>query len=444
MKAYDGTRKGNLLNHILVIMIAVFVALAGAFMAPSTAHAASTSPSGAETLTAGQWKSGRFTYTKPIYDYTGKVSSTYMAETKHYYKIRTGGTGTYTVKAEYTKFTGFSSGDTDSYGMTVKLLDNNYSEVQFSSVSAPPRYTHTTMKLLTGESGSMTYNNLKSNSDYYVLFNSDSGYNRNAMDYKVCYTTNATSSHSLAPVPVVTLDSAYISSRDKDNVYVSGTVSIAKGQCVGVFDSAGKVLYNYQQVGNSNGKESFRIKVFARDLADGTNTFVVKSMPVKNVINGSYVKYLTVVIGSDRSSNNNGNNTDGTSTYHTMYPVYHVAVGGSVYEIRKYKEIGGPCAVLIKAKNAKGVTIPATVKYGNTVYNVTGIQQGAFNDSKAKTVTVKTRFLTKKSVKNCFKGSKVKTVKVKVGNKALNKSFAKKYKKVFTKGNCGKKVKVKK
>ena len=63
MKAYEGTRKGNLLNHILVIMIAVFVALTGAFMAPSMAHAASTSPSGAESLTANQWKSGRFTYT---------------------------------------------------------------------------------------------------------------------------------------------------------------------------------------------------------------------------------------------------------------------------------------------------------------------------------------------------------------------------------------------
>lgn len=441
MKAYEGKRKGNLLNHILVIMIAVFVALTGAFMAPSMAHAASTSPSGAESLTAGQWKSGRFTYTKVTYG-NGKVNGTYMEDTKHYYKIHTGGTGTYTVKAEYTKFTGYTSNVTDSYGMTVKLLDNNYSEVQFSSVSAPPRYTHTTIKLLTGEAGSMTYNNLKSNSDYYVLFNSNSGYDRNAMDYKVCYTTSASSTPSTTiPTPVVTLDKSTINSNDKDSVYVSGTVNIARGQNIALFDANGKVAYNYQTVGNSNGKASFRIKVPARNLANGTNTFKVISMPIRNELNSSSPKALTVVIGSNQSSNNNGNNT---STGHTIYPVYHVAVGGSVYEIRQYKEIGGPCAVLIKAKNAKGVTIPATVKYGNTVYNVTGIQQGAFKGSKAKTVTVKTRFLTKKNVKNCFQGSKVKTVKVKVGNKALNKSFAKKYKKVFKKGNCGKKVKVKK
>ena len=167
MKAYDGTRKGNLLNHILVIMIAVFVALTGAFMAPSSAHAASTSPSGAESLTAGQWKSGRFTYTKVTYG-NGKVNGTYMAETKHYYKIHTGGAGTYTVKAEYTKFTGYQSGDTDSYGMTVKLLDSNYSEVKFSSISAPPRYTYTEARLHAGEAASMTYNNLKSNSTHKV------------------------------------------------------------------------------------------------------------------------------------------------------------------------------------------------------------------------------------------------------------------------------------
>ena len=51
--------------------------------------------------------------------------------------------------------------------------------------------------------------------------------------------------------------------------------------------------------------------------------------------------------------------------------------------------------------------------------------------------------MTKKSVKASLKGSKVKTVQVKVGSKKVNKKFVKKYKKIFTKKNAGKKVTVK-
>ena len=63
----------------------------------------------------------------------------------------------------------------------------------------------------------------------------------------------------------------------------------------------------------------------------------------------------------------------------------------------------------------------------------------AFNkDSKLKTLYIKyTTKLTKKGVKKSLKGSKVKTVKVK-------KSKVRKYRKLFTKKNCGRKVKVKK
>ncbi len=63
----------------------------------------------------------------------------------------------------------------------------------------------------------------------------------------------------------------------------------------------------------------------------------------------------------------------------------------------------------------------------------------AFNkDSKLKTLNIKkTTKLKKKGVKKALKGSKIKTVKVK-------KSKVRKYRKFFTKKNCGKKVKVKK
>ncbi|MGI6034158.1 MAG: hypothetical protein ACOX69_12125, partial [Coriobacteriales bacterium] len=75
--------------------------------------------------------------------------------------------------------------------------------------------------------------------------------------------------------------------------------------------------------------------------------------------------------------------------------------------------------------------------------NVKTIKKNAFKGSKAKTIVVKTKKLTKKSVKGSLKGSKVKTVKVNVGKTKVDKKYVKKYKKAFTKKNCGKKVTVK-
>ena len=95
------------------------------------------------------------------------------------------------------------------------------------------------------------------------------------------------------------------------------------------------------------------------------------------------------------------------------------------------------------ASAAKSVTVPATVKLSNgKTYKVTSIGAKAFG-KKVKTVTVKTKNLTKKTIKKALKSSKVKTVKVKVGSKSANKKFVKKYKKIFTKANAGKKVTVK-
>ena len=119
-----------------------------------------------------------------------------------------------------------------------------------------------------------------------------------------------------------------------------------------------------------------------------------------------------------------------------------------------------------KAKKVKTVTVnTATVsasaidkavkKAGGSKKYVTKIVLGskvkkikakAFSKySKVTSLEVKTKKLTKKSVKNSLKSSKVKTVKVKVAKKAAtNKKFVKKYKKIFTKKNAGKKVAVKK
>lgn len=70
------------------------------------------------------------------------------------------------------------------------------------------------------------------------------------------------------------------------------------------------------------------------------------------------------------------------------------------------------------------------------------INRNAFKGTNIRTVIVKTKKLKKAKVKNAFKGAKVTKVKVNVGSKKLNKKYVKKYKKIFTKKNVGKKVKV--
>ena len=116
-------------------------------------------------------------------------------------------------------------------------------------------------------------------------------------------------------------------------------------------------------------------------------------------------------------------------------------VGDNTYTVTS---ASAKTAAFTKAKKSKkSATVPATINVNGVELNVTSIAPKAFKGTKVKTLTVKSKKLTKKSVKGSLKGSKVKTVKVKVGKKKENKKYVKKYKKIFTKKNCGKKVKVK-
>ena len=107
-----------------------------------------------------------------------------------------------------------------------------------------------------------------------------------------------------------------------------------------------------------------------------------------------------------------------------------------------------PASVKIKGRVYKVTTVKAGAFKGNSIRNVTigknvkKISKNAFKGSKVTTVTVKTKLLKKAGVKGCLKGSRVKTIKVKVGSKSVNKKYIKKYKKIFTKKNAGKKVTV--
>lgn len=118
---------------------------------------------------------------------------------------------------------------------------------------------------------------------------------------------------------------------------------------------------------------------------------------------------------------------------------------GSTYNVNgaKYTVSDANSVLLKKAPDKKSFTIPAKVKIKGKTFYVTGIKAKAFKGLKTKTVTIKTKKLTKSSVKNSFKGSKVRTVKVKVGKKKENREYVKKYRKIFTKKNAGRKVTVK-
>ena len=135
-------------------------------------------------------------------------------------------------------------------------------------------------------------------------------------------------------------------------------------------------------------------------------------------------------------------------------------VGGSAYRI-----LNKNTAALVTAKNVKSFKLPASVKIKGKTFKVTQINANAFKGKKIRTVTVsknvktikanafkgskatkmivKTKKLTKKSVRKSLKGSKIKKIQVKVGKKAMNKKYVKKYKKIFTKKNAGKKASVK-
>lgn len=144
-----------------------------------------------------------------------------------------------------------------------------------------------------------------------------------------------------------------------------------------------------------------------------------------------------------------------------------VAVSGQAYQVTKAAAGKASGEVTFtKGTNARSVTVPDKVKLADgREYQVTVVAEGAFAGQNIRTVTiganvrtlmpgalsmckatkmiVKTKKLTKASVKGSLKGSKIKTVKVKVGKKKVNKKYVKKYRKYFTKKNAGKKAAVK-
>ena len=137
-----------------------------------------------------------------------------------------------------------------------------------------------------------------------------------------------------------------------------------------------------------------------------------------------------------------------------------ITVSGGTVNVLSFTE---KTAAFTKAKNKKSVVVPATVTIEGNTYRVTQIAENAFTGKNIRTVTIgknvevirnnafkgskvnklimKTKLLTKATVKGSLKKSKVNTIQIKVGSKKTNKTFKKLYKKYFAKSNSGKKVK---
>ena len=134
--------------------------------------------------------------------------------------------------------------------------------------------------------------------------------------------------------------------------------------------------------------------------------------------------------------------------------------GGNVYKVLSAT---AKTAALTKAANMNTATVPATAEVNGETLKITRINSGAFKGkkirkvivgknvkklsknalkgSKASAMIIRTKSLSKASVKGSLRGSKINSIKVKVGKKKENRKYVKKYKKIFTKKNAGRKVK---
>lgn len=403
--------------HIIAMMFAVMVMFS---IVP--AFAAGTSMGSAQSISIGQRVTGSF-----------RKDQTNVTQ---YYRFRTGSTSgaKYTLKAEFLSYISDATNDGLDFGLKDKNGNNIY---------APNGYSQSYYMFLSNDAGttkSLTYT-LNPNTDYYVWVENP-WIGMHAKSYAITVTSSGGSGTTTTSLvtPVLTLDRTSITSADKNSVYVTGSVSYSVGQYVGVYENGSNVCYNYTTLSNTGGRTSFRLQIPSRYLSDGTQKFTVKALPVKNVVNTSNTVTVTVTIGSGSSNTTNNNNGGETGRFIVGHKV---TVDGSRYDLISNPDGSDAKAVLIKAKNAGKVTIPAEISYYGKAYPVTSIREGAFSSNKTKTVTIRTMNLKKAEVRGSLSGSKVKTIKVKVGNKKQNKKFVKKYKKMFTKKNCGKKVKVK-
>ena len=243
------------------------------------------------------------------------------------------------------------------------------------------------------------------------------------------------------------------------------------------WNSGLEVYYDSSFTGKATGK----IALFMRDDVDlslfGDSSDADVSIPKgSNISDGSSRRSPSNVnsrngnsIGSNRSSlinNNNSKSTNNNSSSggnsNSSFTSGDSRTGGKGSSKADYVKTGKDTVrydVSEVSKKAKSAVIPSTVKIDGKTYKVTSIAPNAFAGytnlrtltiganvkklgsemlkgcTKLKTLTVNSRNLTKKSVKNSLKGSSVRAIQA-PGNKVSA------YKKIFTKSNSGSKNKI--
>ena len=141
------------------------------------------------------------------------------------------------------------------------------------------------------------------------------------------------------------------------------------------------------------------------------------------------------------------------------------SAGGCRYKVIKRASGKAGKVMLASAADRKKITVPASVKLpdgrkysvvsiGTKAFgkskaltvtvgkNVSSIRKRAFAGSKVRTLILKTKKLKKQKVKGCLKGSKVKKIRVKAGSASVNRKYLRKYRKIFTKKNAGRKCRI--
>lgn len=185
-----------------------------------------------------------------------------------------------------------------------------------------------------------------------------------------------------SPSPRVDLSDYEITASDKNAVYISGTVSMCEGQNIGLFDSTRTTPLSYTTVGTTHSSGSFKIKVPAIFLKDGTNTFKIISLPVRGKLNASSPKTVTVTIKTSASKQDQV-----------------ITAGNLTLKVKEKKNLnakvdsGLPLTYVSTDPNVATVAVDGTA-YGNSVGTTTIIINQAGNDkykpvSKHITITVK-------------------------------------------------------
>ena len=104
---------------------------------------------------------------------------------------------------------------------------------------------------------------------------------------------------------------------------------------------------------------------------------------------------------------------------------------------------GAWTTIVAAAKKSDELTVPRSLKVANKRYAVRGIEPKAFAGTKATKLVIEAKGLSKKSLRNCLKGSKIQRVVVRAYKSTKkNEDYALLLKKYLTKAVCGKTVKV--